>query len=290
MKLLRPVSFHQSSSTSSQRGFTLIELLTVIAIIAILAALLFPVFAQVREKARQTTTISNIKQIDLALNQYVLDNRKYPPVLFGYAYKSGGVLVPMDKAYAQAQADNKAAQYFPGLYPSYVKNIDIFKDPNSPAALNKDTGALPVNILTGNKLVTNSTDYDFYAADSYDSNPTITGPTAINSAGPNVVRYQTSWTDINPAMDGINKLTVGSGRNDYQRQLRWRNVPADTYVTCTTYHVPNSAAIVLWQSGKASVVQPTAFVSAAGGADATTVAASGGVSAANFWKISQNGN
>jgi prepilin-type N-terminal cleavage/methylation domain-containing protein len=49
-----------------RRGFTLIELLVVIAIIAILAAILFPVFAKAREKARQSSCLSNTKQIALA--------------------------------------------------------------------------------------------------------------------------------------------------------------------------------------------------------------------------------
>jgi prepilin-type N-terminal cleavage/methylation domain-containing protein len=55
------------------RGFTLIELLVVIAIIAILAAILFPVFAQARDKARQSACLSNVKQIALGFAMYRQD-------------------------------------------------------------------------------------------------------------------------------------------------------------------------------------------------------------------------
>src|SRR2546429_2857048 len=66
----RPVRAHRSPG---RPGFTLIELLVVIAIIAILAAILFPVFAQAREKARQTSCLSNMKQLSTALIMYVQD-------------------------------------------------------------------------------------------------------------------------------------------------------------------------------------------------------------------------
>jgi len=63
-----------------RRGFTLIELLVVIAIIAILAAILFPVFARAREKARQASCLSNVKQIALGLLMYVQDYDETMPI------------------------------------------------------------------------------------------------------------------------------------------------------------------------------------------------------------------
>lgn len=68
---------------SFQKGFTLIELLVVIAIIAILAAILFPVFAQAREKARAITCISNLKQLGLGIMQYSQDYDERNPYVYG---------------------------------------------------------------------------------------------------------------------------------------------------------------------------------------------------------------
>jgi len=96
-----------------RRGFTLIELLVVIAIIAILAAILFPVFARAREKARQSSCLSNTKQIALGNLMYAQD---YDEQLC---------------AYSRANVGSWRTQLEP-----YVKNLQIFECPSR-----RDSGA-----------------------------------------------------------------------------------------------------------------------------------------------------
>ncbi|MGC9318352.1 MAG: DUF1559 domain-containing protein [Armatimonadota bacterium] len=81
---------------SGRRGFTLIELLVVIAIIAILAAILFPVFARAREKARQASCLSNMKQLGLAAMMYANDYDEHYPR--NYMYTSSGLYWWSDQA------------------------------------------------------------------------------------------------------------------------------------------------------------------------------------------------
>jgi prepilin-type N-terminal cleavage/methylation domain-containing protein/prepilin-type processing-associated H-X9-DG protein len=107
-------------TTRNFKGFTLIELLVVIAIIAILAAILFPVFAKAREKARQTSCASNERQVGLAIIQYIQDNDEKFPSGFGstlagqgwagsvYPYaKSTGLLKCPDDSTSILSADNR---------------------------------------------------------------------------------------------------------------------------------------------------------------------------------------
>ncbi|MEO7717770.1 MAG: prepilin-type N-terminal cleavage/methylation domain-containing protein [Capsulimonas sp.] len=88
-----------SNVRSSRKGFTLIELLVVIAIIAILAAILFPVFAQAREKARSATDVSNLKQLGLATLQYLQDNdERFFPTVTEREAPAGAVNDPVSAA------------------------------------------------------------------------------------------------------------------------------------------------------------------------------------------------
>ncbi len=84
-----------------RRAFTLIELLVVIAIIAILAAILFPVFAKAREKARQSSCNSNVKQLSLAARMYTQDyDERFLPMSnasSGYTYWWGVIVAPYTK-------------------------------------------------------------------------------------------------------------------------------------------------------------------------------------------------
>jgi prepilin-type N-terminal cleavage/methylation domain-containing protein/prepilin-type processing-associated H-X9-DG protein len=92
--MVRKNAFTPIDRKAARAGFTLIELLVVIAIIAILAAILFPVFAKAREKARQTNCLSNLKQLGLAAMQYCNDyDETYPFVIVATGNKQpyGGV-------------------------------------------------------------------------------------------------------------------------------------------------------------------------------------------------------
>jgi prepilin-type N-terminal cleavage/methylation domain-containing protein/prepilin-type processing-associated H-X9-DG protein len=108
----------------NRSAFTLIELLVVIAIIAILAAILFPVFASAREKARQTSCASNLKQLGLALMQYEQDFEE--------------TTMPV----------NYYGQGYAGYLYSYVKNADVFGCPDDPTPVDQGGSMGPNSIVS----------------------------------------------------------------------------------------------------------------------------------------------
>jgi len=104
----------QACRRSADAAFTLIELLVVIAIIAILAAILFPVFAQAREKARQTACLSNSKQLATAIAMYTQDYDETMPM--------GGYTV-------DTPTGTLLGRWFADLQP-YVKSLEAFNCPS----------------------------------------------------------------------------------------------------------------------------------------------------------------
>jgi len=103
-----------------RRGFTLIELLVVIAIIAILAAILFPVFAQARAKARQASCTSNVKQLSLGFMMYIQDyDETFPYWNWGDSYGSG------------AHTPNHFESFWANAIYPYVKNGGVYACPSA---------------------------------------------------------------------------------------------------------------------------------------------------------------
>jgi len=141
--------------TPRTKGFTLIELLVVIAIIAILAAILFPVFAQAREKARAISCLSNDKQIGLAFMQYIQDNDEdFPANSFGNnntPLVNPGVAAPG----AGAQANQYGEGWSTAIFP-YVKSNGLYKcaDDSTSVTTNANGTYYPVSYFMNSNLVT----------------------------------------------------------------------------------------------------------------------------------------
>src|SRR5579862_5072328 len=104
-----------------RHAFTLIELLVVIAIIAILAAILFPVFAQAREKARIATCTSNLKQFSLGILMYAQDYDETMPIAFSAPYLIG----PLTSQLSGFPERGIHAEISP-----YIKNHGVFHCPD----------------------------------------------------------------------------------------------------------------------------------------------------------------
>jgi len=117
-----------------RKGFTLIDLLVVIAIIAILAAILFPVFAQAREKARATSCLSNTKQMGLGIMMYVQDYDEMYPCNSWDAHTDPAIGPPIGTTDSDSGNPNFPAAFnFMFKVMPYTKNRQILVCPSDPA-------------------------------------------------------------------------------------------------------------------------------------------------------------
>jgi len=138
---------------AARKGFTLIELLVVIAIIVILAAILFPVFSQAREKARQAKCQSQVKQLGSAMQIYVQDYDETFPSL----YIDPQTRVIPDSTQVDS-SDWKGLSWTERVYP-YVKNEAVFKCPSDIApAVKAPVNARFLNSYAYNPLFGTSPD------------------------------------------------------------------------------------------------------------------------------------
>lgn len=197
----------------TRRGFTLIEILVVIGIIALLAALIFPVFAAVREKGRRTACASNMRQLGMALMQYTQDNNEQEPDGMFYnrfALNMGwaGRIYPYIKNAAVFDCSDDPTRQQIGAgdlqaYPvSYALNTNLAKYPHLASQTAPANTVLLIEVTGDSTPLQERQEWGPYpntaqfvspAADGLDCDIFATNNYASTSAGP--VRYATGRID-----------------------------------------------------------------------------------------------
>jgi len=174
--------------TARAKGFTLIELLVVIAIIAILAAILFPVFAQAREKARQISCLSNDKQMGLAFMQYVQDNDEDFPAGNLGNNNTAQIAPNTGTPGAGSLANQFGEGWSVAIYP-YVKSNGLYKcaDDSTSVATNGTGTYYPVSYFMNSNIAVGGTgvsDAQFNAVASTVVVGECTGVQSLLGGGP----------------------------------------------------------------------------------------------------------
>lgn len=247
----------------NQNGFSLIELLVVIAIIGILAAILFPVFAKARAKARETQCMTQMHDIGIAAKLYKEDYNAYPASLFGFAEVAGGALYAGSAANAQSMERLQYKPLFNGQ--RYLKDNVRFQCPVTQDKFAGSGPTIPAKYVTsavypvgspnagatylftplmrhnmrkdGNSLYTSAIGQPvyFYKYDNYDVQPkpngTLNGPDA---SGAYEVHYALDWTGVQGTADfaaNPNQMKYGNNADE-----------GHTVLTFCTEHVINASS------------------------------------------------
>ena len=243
-------------------GFTLIELLVVIAIISILAAILFPVFAQAREKARQSACLSNLKQVGIAILQYNQDFDENYPVSF-YQAPDGTF------------SASKTTVSWPRIVQPYLKNTQVYRCPTDAS----ESGNVPGTGDTATTRYPVSYAYNYFLGGNF-------SPTGIEgSTLPATVKAtQTVMLIDGASLPQMNvdpakwrqKLAVSpatAATPDTKNRSPWLLVHAGTSLVNTSadYGAPlarhQERVNVLWADGHAKLLKTESFYHVPGQAE-----------------------
>ncbi len=214
-------------STRGVRGFTLIELLVVIAIIAILAAILFPVFAQAREKARQTSCLSNLKQIGLAMLMYAQD--------FDETYPNGWHPDGAARLYDGVDMWRISMLPYLGLHTTVHANADLYNPPDQ-------ANWSPNNVLSCPDAPTSKN----YGPTSYGYNTQVMTNgwnDALGSASPKQYNGLSDAAILSPAhvVAFCDSAKVWSGGASQAADPHYGDADANTAAECVNYQSNNGA-------------------------------------------------
>jgi prepilin-type N-terminal cleavage/methylation domain-containing protein len=175
------------SYRSKRSAFTLIELLVVIAIIAILAAILFPVFAQAKAAAKKSASLSNDKQTTLAAIMYEADYDDMIPIMATW----GPCASPVYVCFNGQPVGQEGYMPWTQMVQPYMKNLDLFQDPQGPGPSTQPTGFNPAIYKLGGPM--------------YGLNPYLNNEVAFpyNPLGPSGPSHTRSATSVNRVADTV---------------------------------------------------------------------------------------
>jgi prepilin-type N-terminal cleavage/methylation domain-containing protein/prepilin-type processing-associated H-X9-DG protein len=214
------------------KAFTLIELLVVIAIIAILAAILFPVFAQAREKARQTSCLSNARQVGLAVRMYSDDYDSFSPMSY------------------HAEDNSGAFAWTIQLQP-YIKNRQVYKCPSDTSKYWTGDYESPILYLGQNKRRLSS----YYYNSWFRETKPFSNETSLNSPS-SIILFAEASGDLSPLNDHFHTWCWGKDADydpthcaDIWRSSYWDKNKSITTELNTNIH--NGGSVYIYCDGHA---------------------------------------